>query len=105
MVFDVNAGLVTPEGARRYGVVIKADGSADPAATEKLRAKLRAARKEVKLFDRGFKTIEELKGRCLAETGHPAPAQPVFTNWAQKRIANDAAAVKGKAKGKPKAKA
>jgi N-methylhydantoinase B len=105
VAFDVDAGLVSREGAKRYGVVIKADGTADLSATEKLRAKLRAARKEVKLFDRGFDTVEELKSRCEAETGHKPPQQPVFTNWAQKRIANDEAAAKAAAKGKTKGKA
>ena len=79
MVFDVEAGLVTPQGALNYGVVIKDNLRADVPATEKLRAKLRAERGPVKLFDRGFDSIDELKGRCLAETGLPAPKQPKFT--------------------------
>jgi hypothetical protein len=45
----------------------------------KLREKLRAERGPVKLFDRGFESIEELKGRCKAETGHDAPRQPRFS--------------------------
>ena len=79
VVFDVDAGLVTAAGARRYGVVVGADGKADVAATEKLRAELRAKRGPVKLFDRGFDTMEELKARCQAETGLPPPAAPQFT--------------------------
>jgi N-methylhydantoinase B len=82
--FDVQAGLVTANGALNYGVVIK-NGKADKAATEALRAKLKAERKEVKLFDRGFDTIEELKGRCKAETGHEAPQQPKFSDRVLKK--------------------
>jgi N-methylhydantoinase B len=89
--FDVQAGLVTAQGALNYGVVMKADGKADKAATEKLREKLRAERKEVKLFDRGFETIEELKGRCKAETGHEPPRQPRFSDRIMKKKAGKAA--------------
>ncbi len=79
VVFDVQAGLVTPQGARNYGVVINTDLTADVAATEKLRAKLAAERGPVALFDRGFTSIESLKARCKAETGHEAPQQPRFS--------------------------
>jgi len=79
VVFDVQAGLVTPEGARRYGVVVNDDLTVDTAATERLRKELRAARKEVKLFDRGFESIDELKARCAAETGLEPPRQPQFS--------------------------
>jgi N-methylhydantoinase B len=79
VVFDVQAGLVTPQGARNYGVVVKDDLTADVAATNRLRAKLKAERGPVKLFDRGFESIDELKARCPAETGLPAPQQPKFT--------------------------
>lgn len=74
---DVNRGLVTSEGARRYGVVIAPDGSVDAAATEALRADLRAARTDVPLFNRGG-TIEELKARCVEETHLEAPVSPSF---------------------------
>ena len=79
VVFDVQAGLVTPKGALNYGVVIKPNLTADVAATEKLRAKLKAERGPGKLFDRGFESIDELKSRCQAETGLPAPRQPKFS--------------------------
>jgi len=82
---------VTAQGALNYGVVMKADGKADKAATEKLREKLRAERKEVKLFDRGFQTIDELKGRCKAETGHEPPRQPRFSDRIMKKKAGKAA--------------
>jgi len=75
--FDVRAGLVSIEGARRYGVVMNEDMSVDEEATEALRQEMAEARGEVSLFDHGG-SIEELKDRCLAETGHQPPAQPVF---------------------------
>jgi N-methylhydantoinase B len=91
VVFDVQAGLVTPAGAHRYGVVIRDDLTADVAATQKLRAKLRAERREVKLFDRGFDTVEELKARCREETGFEAPRQPQFTRRGTARKTGKAA--------------
>ena len=84
--FDVDAGLVSREGARRYGVVIGADGAVDAAATGKLRAQMAKKRGPVALFDRGFRSIEELKERCLAETGLPPPVQPEFGRWTHKTI-------------------
>ena len=85
VVFDVEAGLVTREGARRYGVVMKSDSAADEAATRELHRKMAAERGPKKLFDRGFDTIEELKARCKAETGLDAPVQPQFTQRAKVR--------------------
>jgi N-methylhydantoinase B len=82
VLFDVDAGLVTAEGARRYGVVIKR-GKLDKAATSSLRAEMAAARGPVKLFDRGFENIAELKARCKAETGLEPPSDPKFTTWAK----------------------
>ncbi|QBF32003.1 hydantoinase B/oxoprolinase family protein [Thalassococcus sp. S3] len=74
---DVNRGLVTKDGARRYGVVI-AKGAVDTKATDKLRADMAKSRGETKLFDRGFTSIDELKSRCLKETGFEPPIAPVF---------------------------
>ena len=74
---DVERRLVTPEGARRYGVVMSDDGSVDAAATEALRAELRSNRQELALFNRGG-SIEELKARCEDETHLPAPVSPSF---------------------------
>ncbi len=71
---DVNRGLVTAEGARRYGVVIK-DGSVDSAATGELRAELSGSRGEIGLFSLGG-TIDEIKARALEETHLPAPEAP-----------------------------
>jgi len=98
VAFDVEAGLVTVKGARRYGVVIKADGSVDAAATTALRAEMAKKRGKKKIFDRGFESIEELKARCKAETGFDAPRAPVFTKWA--KVAAEALAAKAAAKTK-----
>ncbi|MEP1765935.1 MAG: hydantoinase B/oxoprolinase family protein [Sulfitobacter sp.] len=74
---DVKRGLVTANGAKRYGVVVKS-GKVDTAATTKLRKTMEGKRGEQELFNRGFSSIEELKGRCLKETGFEPPATPVF---------------------------
>jgi N-methylhydantoinase B len=76
---DVKRGLVTVDGAKRYGVVIAADGSVDVAATTTLRDQLTTKRGEIGLFNFGG-TIEELRERCLAETGLPAPKDPALQN-------------------------
>ena len=73
---DVDRGLVTVEGARRYGVVIE-DGAVDGSATEALRAEMTGARSDIPLFNRGG-TVEELRSRCEAETHMPAPVSPSF---------------------------
>jgi N-methylhydantoinase B len=74
---EYSQGLVSAEGARRYGVVL-ADGAVDAAATEALRATLRSARADtLPLFNFG-PDIETLRANCLAETGLPAPKQPVW---------------------------
>ena len=80
VAFDVDAGLVTPDGARRYGVVIDAEANVDQDATAELRRRMAAERDGIKLFDMGG-TIEELKARCLEETGFEPPAQPEFPRW------------------------
>ncbi|MCC7413766.1 MAG: hydantoinase B/oxoprolinase family protein [Gammaproteobacteria bacterium] len=76
---DVDRGLVTVAGARRYGVVLDAAYGVDEAATLALRARMRNSRGDgpLPVFNRGG-SIEELKSRCLAETGLEPPAQPVF---------------------------
>jgi N-methylhydantoinase B len=74
---EVRQGLVSAEGARAYGVVCDAEGALDAAATEALRAELRAGRTTNALFDFGG-TVEELRARCEAETGLPAPKPPVW---------------------------
>ncbi|MFG5382710.1 hydantoinase B/oxoprolinase family protein [Yoonia sp. R2-816] len=74
---DVKRGLVTVDGAKRYGVVVKS-GVVDAKATDKLRKDVAAKQGEPELFNRGFSSIEELKKRCLKETGFEAPSAPVF---------------------------
>ncbi len=74
---DVERGLVTAAGARRYGVVIADDGSVDEAATAALRERLRERRGEPELFDFGG-SIEEIKSRCKAETHLDPPRAPRF---------------------------
>ena len=71
---DVNRGLVSIEGAKRYGVIIE---NVELTKTVTLREKLSNARGETQLFDFGG-TIEEIKARCLEETGLPAPETPRF---------------------------
>ncbi len=79
---EIRQGLLTPAGARRYGVVADAEGRVDAAATEALRAEMAAARPETPLFDRGG-DIETLRAACLAETGLPAPRPPVWPELTQ----------------------
>jgi N-methylhydantoinase B len=88
VAFDVAAGLVSREGARRYGVVINSTGVVDAGATSSLRDTMSRERGAVPMFDRGFKSIEELKSRCLAETGMPAPATPKFQQLRRSAVAS-----------------
>ena len=75
---DVARGLVSVEGARRYGVVLNQDLTVDAAATDALRTQMGAARPaELPVFDRGG-TIEALKASAVAETGLNPPATPTF---------------------------
>jgi len=74
---EIRQGLVSAAGAKTYGVVADADGTLDEAATENLRATMRAAANENALFDRGGE-IEDLRARCKAETGLDAPRPPVW---------------------------
>ncbi|MGE4014456.1 MAG: hydantoinase B/oxoprolinase family protein, partial [Alphaproteobacteria bacterium] len=79
---DAKRGLVTANGARRYGVVLKADNTVDEQATKSLRENMQRVRTDMPLFNFGG-TIEELKARCKAETGLEAPKTPVFQRWMQ----------------------
>ena len=78
--FDVRAGLVSAEGARRYGVLISDDHVVDQARSNQLRKEMAGARGDTKLFDFGG-TVEELKARCKQETGLEPPSQPQFQQW------------------------
>ena len=77
VALDLRRGLVSVEGARRYGVVVDGDGIVDAAASAALSEQLRAARGEPALIDKGG-PIEQLKARCLAETGFAPPQAPEF---------------------------
>jgi N-methylhydantoinase B len=78
---DVERGLVSLDGARRYGVVIGSDGAVDLAATDRLRTRMRADRGEPEMFDFGG-NIEEIKARCKAETHLDPPQTPTFAQKA-----------------------
>jgi len=83
VALDVRRGLVSHDGAKRYGVVIADSGAVDTSATEKLRQSLATERGEItEIFNFGG-TIEEIKSRCLVETHLPAPETPVFRNKAR----------------------
>ena len=77
---EVVQGLVSVDGARRYGVAISGDHSVDVTATEQLRANMRASRPAVlPTFNMG-PDIATLRANSLAETGLPAPKQPVWAH-------------------------
>jgi N-methylhydantoinase B len=82
---DVERGLVTAAGARRYGVVLGPDGGVDARATADLRERMARERGATALFDRGG-TIEELKARCKAETGFDPPRTPEFQKWMRRGV-------------------
>ena len=77
VALDVRRGLATVKGVRRYGVVVGDDGRVARDETETLRGEMAADRTEILLIDKGG-TIEELKARCLEETGFEPPVAPVF---------------------------
>lgn len=76
---DVERGLVSFEGARRYGVVVLPDYSVDAAASGSLRTEMARNRGELLLFNRGG-TIEEVMARCKADTSFDPPRKPEFAN-------------------------
>ncbi len=74
---EVKRGLVTANGARRYGVVCGGDGTVDQNATEGLRDEISHGRPNpLPTFNMG-PPLEELLANCEAETGLPAPKPPV----------------------------
>ena len=85
--------------------MLTAGGDVDASATANLRKKMAAERGGVKLFDRGFDSIEELKRRCFAETGLQPPTQPKFTKWALKAASAAAARAPQSAKKRGRGKA
>jgi hypothetical protein len=81
---DVDRGLVTCEGAKRYGVVLDENLRVDVKATQALREEIARTRGPHRMFDfRG--SIEELKARCKAETGFDPPVSPTFATWVRSR--------------------
>ena len=72
---EIRQGLVTPEGAKHYGVIADENGIVDADATDKLRAEMKGSRGELPLFDYG-PSIDDLRAKCEEETGLPAPKQP-----------------------------
>ncbi len=74
---EIRQGLVTPQGARDYGVVVDDQGVVDEGATAALRDTMKSERGELALFDYG-PGIEALREACEEETGLPAPIQPVW---------------------------
>ncbi len=56
------------------------NGAVDTAATEALRAEMTTSRGELPLFDYG-PGIDALRANCEAETGLPAPIQPVWNTF------------------------
>ena len=76
VALEVRRGLVSRDGARRYGVVCDDSGAVDVTATEALRTELRTGRTgELPLFDKG-PDLEVILRNALEETGLPAPAAP-----------------------------
>jgi N-methylhydantoinase B len=79
ITLEVRRGLVSPDGARRYGVVVSPDGALDLPATGELRARLRDERPaDLPVFNMG-PPLAEIIANCAAETGLPAPKPPVLT--------------------------
>lgn len=77
VALEVRRGLVSVEGAARYGVHCDAAGVVDLDATEQSREAIRAARPaELPTFDMG-PPLEVILERALEETGLPAPKTPV----------------------------
>jgi N-methylhydantoinase B len=81
---DVDRGLVTREGARRYGVVLDENLRVEVQATQILRDEMAHQRGPSRMFDFGG-SIEELKARCKAETGFDPPLTPTFATWVRSR--------------------
>ena len=72
---EAQRGLVTREGALRYGVILTDHLVVDEAATERMREELRQRRPPLETFDVGG-DLDSLRARCLEETGLPAPVPP-----------------------------
>ena len=75
---DVDRGLVSVEGARRYGVVISEGARVDDSATAALRTQMSAGRGALPLFDRGG-SVADIIARAREETHLEPPQPPRFT--------------------------
>ncbi len=74
---EAACGLMSIQGARRYGVALTQDLKADETGTKRLRKTMAARRKRMPIFDFG-PPIETLRRTCLKQTGLPAPVPPRF---------------------------
>jgi len=83
---DVRRGLLTPDGALAYGVQLDSALDVDEPGTQDLREVLARTRPAPEVFSRGG-SIEELKARCLEETGLPPPRPPAVGLGARGRRA------------------
>ncbi len=99
VAFDVKAGLVTVEGARRYGVVLDENMVVDEKKTSALRSRMAKKRGKPPIFDFGG-SVDELKSRCKRETGHEPPRQPEFQSWAMQALEKPSKGKKGKSRKK-----
>lgn len=77
VALEIRRGLVSFEGAKRYGVVLAKAGDVDKKATKDMRKDMAAKRGKVEVFDFG-PDIEDLRKTCKKETGLAAPVQPVW---------------------------
>ena len=89
VALEAKRGIVTTEGARRYGVVLNGEHSVNETATAALRQTMASERGEVELFNFGG-TVEELKARCKDETHLDPPKTPVFQKWIDRASAEAA---------------
>ena len=81
VALEVRRGLVSAEGARRYGVVVGADGVLDAAGTEGVADGVAGlgGDGEKPVFNMGPALPDQVLERCEEETGLPAPLTPVWT--------------------------
>ena len=89
VALEAKRGIVTTEGARRYGVVLNGEHSVNETATAALRQTMASERGDVELFNFGG-TVKELKARCKDETHLDPPKTPVFQKWIDRASAEAA---------------
>ena len=87
VVADVKRGLVSADGARRYGVVVGADGNLDEGATQTLRGEIKAKQPAKNpVFDLG-PPLKKTLANAEKETRLKAPSPPVFRTDSQAKAA------------------